>query len=578
MSLAKAKAYDRLTEALANTHANQSFVATALNIAVHNGLGLKITSALYDNLTSGRVKLIDNFALTKIENSEYVFNTPEGIQVPPIDSSPGGSLYEAAAAQLSIPKTVLKNALAAAPAVLITQGLPPALALCNYRTPPTTPHRLFDGSAPLAPNLSKLHAPPKPNASKSKPQGKVKKPKSHWLEACRVIVDHFSKALNDAVSGSTKAYISPTKYAELAAIYEACLDKFDEYGCNQAAHSLAVRWVWAKIDLTSQHRSRIQVQTAQTYLSQVLSNYLDYSDECDDLSTWDTEDFEELLLTVLPTKSLKKFKAGRINDFLKFVANETGNSSLEPIFSDEAPLSRKHALLTPNELEPLVKHLAQGSGQERTAAVAITVAFYGGLRQIELHNLKVRDIVIDDEDFRVIIKRSKTSSGKRTVLLNAFAPDYAKDLILDHAFLRSELSSDKKSALNAPLLDFGVEEYEARRYLNNLLKSAYGNEYTMHTLRHSFASLTLLRWASLKLGYYPHDLVPSLSSARSDGELERLLWGYRQDNIRQIAPHDLLHIAQQLGHADINTMLIYYAHSMPLITAQFNKNDTNSEL
>jgi integrase len=203
----------------------------------------------------------------------------------------------------------------------------------------------------------------------------------------------------------------------------------------------------------------------------------------------------ELVFSQRHAESQRAMK-GRLRQFLFFLRARHGGPALnwrDPHLA-VAPASTALSLVTPDEAEEALRRLQTDWPTEAAAlTLAMILAFWCGLRRHEVCALAVESILPGPWG-SIRIERSKTRAGRRTVPGALLTPaplwaqvdDYRRGRLADTGPGRAPLLVTPRGQAWTPD-DLG-------RRVATLLRAVTGRAVSMHSLRHGFASVTLLRW------------------------------------------------------------------------------------
>ena len=226
-----------------------------------------------------------------------------------------------------------------------------------------------------------------------------------------------------------------------------------------------------------------------------LNRFLEFSWDISpsDINPLDIISFREQLKQQGLSETTINYHIVAIRSFLKFLLkNDVDTISPEKLELAKNP-PRTINFLTMQEVEKLKKQaLAEKKEilKYRNAAI-LEVLFGSGLRVSELINLKKENIDLDKKQFRVIWKGNKLRATFFTIEWLEFIKKYFQ--------LRNDESpfvfiSHSNNSLGKPLTRVMVENI-----VRNYAKAAGINKkVTPHTLRHSFATALLQKWADIR--------------------------------------------------------------------------------
>lgn len=208
-------------------------------------------------------------------------------------------------------------------------------------------------------------------------------------------------------------------------------------------------------------------------------------------------------------------------------------------------------ILWPSDIKIILSNLSV-----ELRAVVILGAFCG-MRIGEIAGLALSDIAIGGESV-LHIRRAKTKSGRRWLPLKLLLPPEIHACLQEYYLRRLEEACFDNSK---PLLinHNGQQAFTNPQLLSNAVQKIFDKlEYgraTFHTLRHSFASVLLLRWY--------RTIDPTHIFRVGDKTIH--LDDFGTENDRTLLSYGLPDIARMLGHADIRTTVKNYIHTLPLL-------------
>lgn len=207
-------------------------------------------------------------------------------------------------------------------------------------------------------------------------------------------------------------------------------------------------------------------------------------------------------------------------------------------------------ILWPSDIKIILSNLS-----EELRVVVILGAFCG-MRIGEIAGLALNDIAIGGESV-LHIRRAKTKSGRRWLPLKLLLPPEIHACLQEYYLRRlEEAYFDNSKPL---LINHNGQAFTNPQLLSNAVQKIFDKlEYgwaTFHTLRHSFASVLLLRW---------YRTIDSTHIFRV-GDKTIHLDDFGIENDRTLLSYGLPDIARMLGHADIRTTVKNYIHTLPLL-------------
>lgn len=243
------------------------------------------------------------------------------------------------------------------------------------------------------------------------------------------------------------------------------------------------------------------------------------------------------------------FKAA-IKSFLTYV-DTSHNIKTGHISWKQLTVSREMKdvpILWPSDVKKILEKIG-----DRQLRGAILLGFYCGLRIGEITALRFDDFDLYGESY-LELNKSKTVSGKRRLplflLLDSQIYSEVSDICnelfsctVDYHWEELFLNDKKVPYSNPQVLSMAVQRVMA--------KAGY-DWATFHTLRHSFASILLLRWFRAIQGGILFDHSHELDEF--DIEKDRML-----------LTNGLPDSARLLGHADVRTTVTNYIHTIDIL-------------
>lgn len=313
--------------------------------------------------------------------------------------------------------------------------------------------------------------------------------------------------------------------------------------------------------------------------------------ESRDIASWDVETIDELTTELMtrPTWSAKTQHDFVINwmQFLRFCC-EIGildRDDLPNLTLNESIAGRpgRRTIITPHQFDHLIHHIDAETtltAREREEYKSVLIlGFFGGLRASEVLNLTLGDLVISKAtapgtvgELYSHVLRTKTPAGRRTIPLHRLLPEQAR--LTSHAWCneRQTTAIATGASRNGRLVPlFGPLEENRRpgwdevikrpmQYMRKVLRT----DIDFHGLRHSAASWLLLRAylliepelaSGLAQGNHP------LLDPAQNGALDELFNAFEPE-ASNAQEKMLIFLAKFLGHANIRTLMLTYAHTL----------------
>jgi integrase len=200
----------------------------------------------------------------------------------------------------------------------------------------------------------------------------------------------------------------------------------------------------------------------------------------------------------------------------------------------------------------------------------LILLFYVGLRIHEAALLS-HDAAYIDSEMNILIKKSKTRSGKRSLPLHYLLAD--KELKFFREYVLKRRPKGPRNGLPLFSLD-GVSFLEPEVLANMITTVIYecvGRHITCHQLRHSFASWFLLRWYALLYGTKTLErfFVDCGHPAFTPAELSKLKTLFLGEGPEKIGDkyfmHAIIVLGRLLGHAGPDTTVSVYTHTIDVL-------------
>lgn len=244
-----------------------------------------------------------------------------------------------------------------------------------------------------------------------------------------------------------------------------------------------------------QYTKNASPKTVENY-SLWINRFVDYIWDIDasQVKMIHIQDFRTYLIKQWLSPKTVNYHAVGLRSFFKFMLrNDVDTLSPDKIDLAKIP-PRKVSYLSENQIQKILDAPSQFEKNElqilRDKAILSTL-YWTGLRVTELIELKTQDVKLNENQFSVIWKGSKL----RSVFLTKDAKEKIKKYVLsrwdDSEYLFISMSSN---SYGAPLSRNSVEWL-----VKKCAEVVWINEkVTPHTLRHSFATSLLRRWADIR--------------------------------------------------------------------------------
>lgn len=189
-------------------------------------------------------------------------------------------------------------------------------------------------------------------------------------------------------------------------------------------------------------------------------------------------------------------KKEKLKQFLRFVRSRHGGPALNWRDPDLAVPASSTALslVTPDEVEEALRRLrADGSTEAAALTLAVILAFWCGLRRHEVCALSI-DHILPGPWGSIRIERSKTRAGERAVPGALFTPAPTWVLVDDYQQARLAETGTGRAPLLVTPRGQAWDPDDLGRRIAQLLQAVTGRAVSMHSLRHGFATVTVIRW------------------------------------------------------------------------------------
>ena len=244
-----------------------------------------------------------------------------------------------------------------------------------------------------------------------------------------------------------------------------------------------------------QYTKNASPKTIENY-SLRINRFIDYLWDVDagQVKMIHIQDFRSFLIRQWLSQKTVNYHAVWLRSFFKFMLrNDVETLSPEKIDLAKIP-PRRVSYLSEQQVQDILEapSITEKSPLKILRDKAILATLYGtGLRVTELITLKIKDIKLSENQFSVIWKGSKL----RSVFLTQDAKQKLKKYILsrgdDSEYLFISLSSN---SYGQPLSRNSIENL-VKKYARFIWIS---EKVTPHTLRHSFATSLIRRWADIR--------------------------------------------------------------------------------
>lgn len=322
------------------------------------------------------------------------------------------------------------------------------------------------------------------------------------------------------------------------------LSKTKKSGSNPDEFNVVIAADWLKNELLT---SKLAPNSIKNYFLQVVTvlrtelqgQYLDALDHSDIESILENSNAGSATVFKTAMRSLLKFARKHHNI-------RTVNISWKSI--RVARDIKDIPILWPSDVHKILE-----STEDPQLRIPIILGYYCGMRVGEVATLKLYNIDLNGEPL-IDISSSKSASGRRRLPLFLLLCQ-EKFSELSH-FYCEKLSGSKDIGLKKNLItNADGLPYTNPQVLSMAVQRAFAKAgypwATFHTLRHSFASMLLLRWQR--------------TIQKQESQLEE--FDVEKDKI--LLANGLADIARLLGHSDVKTTVMNYIHTIDLLQKAF---------
>jgi integrase len=310
-----------------------------------------------------------------------------------------------------------------------------------------------------------------------------------------------------------------------------------------------------------------------------------------DLRAWDEEDLELLVSDFILEREGQELaentKFNYLKNFIRVIRFARREQSLfsnlefpEIDLENGLVLTSRNHVLGPSEFDYLKPNKIELNRLIIERDPTLILAFYGGMRSGEIARLSLKDIVSNDDELIIYIRKGKTPSAKRSIPLHLLAPPKAVKVVKDYyearlinyrahhkKLERKKQPYDDRSEVQFLSTDGRCEVSTAAKVIEKSLsnlKEQIGNGADLHLLRHSFASMMFLRWYCCKYPDFVKELVDKKHWCFSKKGLENLRIFFGEKPNEPIPDSNItaaIHLIKLMGHRDTNTFFQVYVHS-----------------
>jgi integrase len=310
-----------------------------------------------------------------------------------------------------------------------------------------------------------------------------------------------------------------------------------------------------------------------------------------DLRAWDEEDLELLVSDFILEREGQELaentKINYLKNFIRVIRYARREHSLfsnlefpEINLENGLVLTNRNHVLGPTEFDYLKPNKIELNRFIIERNPTLILAFYGGMRSGEMARLSLKDIVSNDDELVIYIRKGKTPSAKRSIPLHLLAPpkavkvvrDYYQARLINYRVYQKRLERNKqpyddRSEVQFLSTDGRCEVSTAAKVIEKSLsnlKEQIGSGADLHLLRHSFASMMFLRWYCCKYPDFVKELVDKKHWCFSSEGLAKLRTFFGEKPNEPLADSNITaatHLIKLMGHRDTNTFFQVYVHS-----------------
>jgi len=333
------------------------------------------------------------------------------------------------------------------------------------------------------------------------------------------------------------------------------------------------------------------IRSLETKFSAIFRNGLLRFEQCFILEQWDDEDTEEFLDWFLHRDSLaevtRRSYANSLGALIRFGQSHHSlfpNINVTALRQTGSWVTSRNRVLGLREFDLVIGQLtASDTNSLLRNQVVLTLAFYAGLRAIEITWLRLDDIVIGDDELYIYVRKSKTKAGIRAIPLHIIAPPEAISLVRRLFEQREDehyrfIRSNRVKWSDYPLLKCYLFATTVPASLNNSptaiedarssLQQLAGPAADLHLLRHSRASHLFLAWYCAKYPEFVERLSDNEHWCFSDEGLGALRAYLGEPQHKPLDPANttaMIQLIKLFGHANIDTLFSVYVHSFDIV-------------
>ncbi|MEQ3697736.1 MAG: site-specific integrase [Pseudomonadales bacterium] len=415
---------------------------------------------------------------------------------------------------------------------------------------------------PLPPTGRRRTTISKPKENTEQPELGEKSPLQHHREGLALLTcKRIFKIIESRFKRKVKAQSSEIAEAAIRDTFK----QLEE--CMPRSSAIVALTSWLLNEVLK--KGKINAKTATVYLDELTRGTILRSHNAGTLTTWSECDFDEYLADLFAKNSKRLDVAKIIRRALRFFdfLRKNGFPTV-PVYqlnaSGKAIKFSRNVIVSPAHIDDMryaLSHVSSPSFQ--AASVAISLAFYGGLRSAEIANLKLPNVTIFGDNLYVDVTAGKTPSARRRILLHIHAPKYVLNELAQYKHQRvSEIGNHRAAYSSYFLSDLDSMRDEVIQIANHNLKLAYGKNVTLHTLRHSFASHFIVRYYAMTNPIVLEDMYSRGHPLFGDELHQRFIEEFSSLGSNT---QSLLEVFRQLGHSSTSTLFNTYAHSLHII-------------
>lgn len=412
----------------------------------------------------------------------------------------------------------------------------------------------------------------------------VFEPSPDWIGKGRKLLRDLCKELRGV---SEKRLKTDKQRKSAQKILDQALADAHKFTPADSVVCLAIKWACYLLI----EEGSVNAATVGTYFDRAVTNGLMSSEESYSMSDWEPDDFYESVDERMSGSRLSVKHQDLIwvaySQITRFITRELNLPAVtfNNLRKDIAISNARWALISPHAFDHGLRMLwEQGTRVGQSAAAALALGYYGGLRVGEVRRLTLDSMVFNENlpQVDVEVLRGKSPYARRRIPFETMAPSFVVELVKEFSLKRlNEFATTRKLSSVALFGKHGDDRMYTypsfSHFCLQTVKSLYGEGATYHMLRHNFCSFLFLRWHANKHSDFAEDLRDR-SHPIFQPEMQERLRDYFQVSSVEDGPHppyDLILITKLTGHSTPAVMFQYYVHSFSEVQAHTSKNLTS---